>query len=232
MINTKKGRRLVVSDIHGCSKTLKSLIEKKVHLTKSDKIYFLGDYIDRGPDSSGVLNYIMGLKNDGYSIFPLIGNHEQNLLNAVNEYDKETLKYYVERICKSPDLLNDQKTIKSDYLRFIEQLDFFYDLDNFILVHAGINFDTNDPFGDKISMVELRKVLPAKNGKTIIHGHQVTPLTAIIEAIEKREKIIPLDNGCFYTKPHKIYDYKQTGHLCCLNIDTFELFIQKNIENN
>lgn len=227
---TTKGRHLVVSDIHGCSKTLKSLIENKVLLTKNDKVYFLGDYIDRGPDSSGVLDYIIGLINEGYNIIPLRGNHEQNLLDAVNDYDTETLTYYVEKICKSPDLLDNEKKVKPKYLNFLENLEFYFELDPFILVHAGINYKIENPFDDKTSMLELRAAISPGNGKTVIHGHQVTPLNTIMNAINQKSSLIPLDNGCFYTKPHKIYDYTQTGHLCCFNLDSFELILQKNIE--
>ena len=60
--------RWVVPDIHGHIKTLRTLIEERLELQKSDSIYFLGDYIDRGPDSKGVLDYIMSLQNSGYEV--------------------------------------------------------------------------------------------------------------------------------------------------------------------
>jgi serine/threonine protein phosphatase 1 len=223
-------RRLVVSDIHGCFKSLKTLIENRIALTKRDLIIFLGDYIDRGPNSSGVLDYIIGLINEGYNIFPLRGNHEQNLLDAVNEYDIDTLAHYVGKISKSPDLLDETKNVKSKYVKFMEKLEFYFELDNFIIVHAGINFKAENPYEDKVSMLELRTALPSANGKILIHGHQVTPLYEIVKAIDQRSSVLPLDNGCFYTKPHKIYDHTQTGNLCCLNLDTFELIVQRNVE--
>ncbi len=58
--------RWVVPDIHGCLKTLKSLLETRIELTRLDSIYFLGDYIDRGPDSKGVIDYIITLQNNNY----------------------------------------------------------------------------------------------------------------------------------------------------------------------
>jgi serine/threonine protein phosphatase 1 len=233
IIKSPKGRRLVISDIHGCSKTLRVIIENRICLTPKDHLFFLGDYIDRGPDSSGVLDYVISLINQGYNIYPLRGNHEENLLNAIKEYDRETLAHFVCKINKSPDLLNENKSVKREYVDFMSKLEYYYELDDFIIVHAGINFNVENPFQDFVSMLELRKTNPNPiilNGRRILHGHQVTPLFEIEKAVAERQPVIPLDNGCFYTKPHKIYDHNQTGNLCCLNLDTFELIVQKNIE--
>lgn len=225
------GRRLVISDIHGCSKTLKSLIEK-IALVKTDTLYFLGDYIDRGPDSSGVLDLILDLKQQEYSVIPLRGNHEENLLKAYQEYDADTFKFFVGRN-KSSDIINNSGSIKEQYLRFFKDLPFFVELNDFILVHAGINFEFSEPFNDKVSLLELRRTiynsLKAKNRK-IIFGHQPYYFEDIIEAIHNKNNLIPLDNGCCYNKPHKYYDYTKLGNLLCLDIDSFKLTVQKNID--
>ena len=57
--------RWVIPDVHGNLITLKYLIENRIALSKSDELYFLGDYIDRGPDSKGVIDFIMSLQNSG-----------------------------------------------------------------------------------------------------------------------------------------------------------------------
>ncbi len=67
-------------------------------------------------------------------------------------------------------------------------------------------------------------------GKIVIHGHQPINLEEIKKSIYNNKNIIGLDNGVNYIKKHKIYDYKKMGNLCALNLDTFELIIQKNIE--
>lgn len=92
-------RRLVISDIHGCLKTFRVLIEKVIP-EKYDQIFILGDYIDRGPLSAGVLAYIMNRRSDGYNLFLLRGNHEENLLNACREscqihFSKHNLYYFL-----------------------------------------------------------------------------------------------------------------------------------------
>ena len=77
--------RWVVPDIHGHIKTLRALIEERIELQKSDSIYFLGDYIDRGPDSKGVIDYIMSLQSFGYDVHCIRGNHEDYCLRAWEE---------------------------------------------------------------------------------------------------------------------------------------------------
>ncbi len=75
----------VIPDIHGCVKTLRSLIEDMIKPSKHDWLYFLGDYIDRGPDSKGVIDYLMYLQQEDYNIRTLMGNHEDYLLKAYDE---------------------------------------------------------------------------------------------------------------------------------------------------
>jgi serine/threonine protein phosphatase 1 len=66
----------VVGDIHGCSDELKSLIER-LPLTARDRLVFLGDYIDRGPDSKGVVTYLTELgRNAPHEIVFIKGKHE------------------------------------------------------------------------------------------------------------------------------------------------------------
>ena len=59
----------VIPDIHGCARTLHALIEDNIKPTKHDELYFLGDYIDRGPDSKGVID--MCVKNENYNFIDL-----------------------------------------------------------------------------------------------------------------------------------------------------------------
>ena len=232
MVHDEK-RRFVISDIHGCSKTLKELIENKINLTKNDVLYFLGDYIDRGLDSCGVIDYILELKEKKYNIFTLRGNHEQNILNVNKEYDRDTFSYYVIKMNKSPHLLDDTKNIKKRYFTFFNELIYFIELDDYFIVHAGFDFKNPDPFENYVAMLEIRNPEANNNylkNKKLIHGHKPAYLSEIQKAITEKKQIIPLDNGCVYNKPHKIYDYTQLGNLCCLNLDTFELFLQKNID--
>lgn len=77
MHTANASRRLVIPDVHGCPKTLASFIDT-IRLQKSDYLFFLGDYIDKGSDSKGVLDIIIDLKKQGFNVFPLRGNHEDD----------------------------------------------------------------------------------------------------------------------------------------------------------
>lgn len=228
-------RQLVIGDIHGCSKTLKELINK-IGLSKTDKLIFVGDYIDRGVDSGGVIDFILDLKSNGYSIVTLRGNHEENLIYAYHHYNPKMFRKFVGSINKSWNLLNDDGILKAKYLGFVNSLPYYYDLGDYLIVHAGLNFKNEDPLADKVAMLEIRRF--AKNAditrignRRIIHGHQPTILPEIEEAIRERLDVIPLDNGCVYTKPHRVLDYRQLGHLCCLDIRNDTLITQKNVDS-
>jgi len=69
-------RQIAISDIHGCARTFQALLDK-IQLSTNDQLYLLGDYIDRGPDSKGVIDTILGLINAGYRVQTLMGNHEK-----------------------------------------------------------------------------------------------------------------------------------------------------------
>lgn len=80
----------VVGDIHGHAVLLKALIDTiKKTFTKHDKIVFLGDYIDRGENSKGVIELLVNLKNNyPHQIICLKGNHEQWFLDTYYDYSK------------------------------------------------------------------------------------------------------------------------------------------------
>ena len=61
-------RKIAISDIHGCNKTFQKLLFETLNLQKNDQLYLLGDYIDRGPDSKGVLDTIQNLITNGYYV--------------------------------------------------------------------------------------------------------------------------------------------------------------------
>ncbi len=225
-------RRLVISDIHGCSKTLRALLTK-LSVTRKDELYFLGDYIDRGPNSSGVLDIIINLIESEYKVFPLMGNHEYQALSAQKEYNKRSFDYFMKKINNSGDLLNKKKKIKKKYKRFMKELPYYIELDSFFLVHAGFDFRKEKPFKDIDSMLNIKGFKYDREkakGKSIVYGHTPVNYNKILKKIKKRKNKIPLDNGCFYAKKHKFYDFTQLHRLCCLNLDTYELICQNNVE--
>lgn len=230
------GRRFVVSDIHGCTKTFRKMVEKTLQITKEDHLYLLGDYIDKGPDSSGTLDYIMNLQANDYQVFCIRGNHEENIMQAWQEYDTRMFRFFVSKLNKAPDLLTEDAQIKPQYLTFMKELPYYIELEDYYLVHAGFDFSKESPFKNYQAMLHIRgpKGIPPSRetiqGKTIVHGHEVTYLEEIVQRINERHSVIPLDNGCVYTKKHRRLDVSRTGKLCALNLDTFGLIAIDNID--
>jgi len=74
-----------IGDIHGCLRALERLIER-ISPGEYDKLIFLGDYIDRGPDAKGVVDFLLQLSRRTQCVF-LRGNHEQMLLDVIDNND-------------------------------------------------------------------------------------------------------------------------------------------------
>ena len=74
--------RYVIGDIHGCADEVRRLIDE-LPLAQGDRVVFLGDYIDRGPDSRSVVSFLLSLERDlaGIEFVFLKGNHEDMLLS-------------------------------------------------------------------------------------------------------------------------------------------------------
>ena len=236
-------RQWVIPDLHGCIRTLKAMVENRIQLTKEDEIYFLGDYIDRGPNPKGVLDYIMSLQDQGFKVFPLRGNHEEYILLAVeNEktlgrryfFWKEKNKYFLEWMRSGGKATLDSFKIKTvdqipmKYVDWIRGLEYFYELDNYVLVHAGMNFYRKDPYDDLHAILWTRSFTPEPEkigNKTVIHGHVPVSLDFLQSLLtDPSKKYIPLDTGCYYPgKPGM-------GSLVALELKTLELLVQPNVE--
>lgn len=85
-------RTLAVGDIHGCSAALDALLSAVAPAT-DDLLVFLGDYVDRGPDSKGVLDRMIALATSGRPLVCLRGNHELMMLRA--RTDRSELKMWL-----------------------------------------------------------------------------------------------------------------------------------------
>lgn len=225
------GRRFAVGDIHGLKKTLVCLLEYKLQITPADQLFLLGDYVDRGPDSKGVLDYIIGLKSRGFQVYPLIGNHEEDLLDYCIEEERRFLEWHIKKYGMENLLEGD--TLAPVYVDFIRSLPRYYRLPDFYLVHAGFNFDAPDPFSDLTAMTQIRRVEPRPEqlaGRRVVHGHDPHYVDEIRACCANRATVLPIDTGAVYNKPHRNYDYSRLGVLTALNLDTFELAMQENVD--
>jgi len=201
----------VVGDIHGCYYTLKKLISS-LNIQESDKLIFLGDYIDRGPHSKDVVEYVKNLSKDK-SVIALKGNHEQM---CVYGFDKqlwlhnggvETLKSYDDRTPEEKKMpsfkekearqiwLKNQPTISKEHMEWIMDLPLYHEDENYFYVHAGVNPVLSLDEQTEQDMLWIREpfIQSEKDfNKTIIFGH--TPFKKVFMETNK----IGIDTGCVY----------------------------------
>jgi serine/threonine protein phosphatase 1 len=234
--NPYGGKRYVIADVHGSAKTLWALVEDKLRLKDEDQLFLLGDYIDRGSGNAKVLDFIMDLQIAGFRVYPLRGNHEQMLLDQWSRFSIQSAAAphrHTFRI-ESGDLLDKKGRLPDKYLSFLVSLPYYFELDKFYLVHAGLNFSAPKPLEDYESMLWTRRAGPAPNRKTVVHGHQVTDLLEIARCVQTRSPVIPLDNGCFHASGMRKQKAKPAGadlgHLCALDLDAWQLIVQENVD--
>ncbi len=219
-------RRFVIPDIHGCERTFRALLEDVIRPLPGEYLYLLGDYIDRGPRSGETLDMIMGLVEEGFRVNALRGNHEEMLLNSKNSaYDFDLWMMNGGQAtldslgADSPDM------IPCRYMRFLEKLRYFIILDDFVLVHACLNFENHDPFADRHAMLWGRRceVDGSRIGnRRLISGHTPVPRETLEKSLNSSR--IMLDNGCVYR------GHPGLGALAALELNSMTLFYQENID--
>jgi len=196
-------KRFVISDIHGCFQTFRHLLEKIIKPTEEDQVYLLGDYINKGPGSKDVLDYLIALKEEK-NVKLLRGNHEQVLLNIIDDKISNFDLYEKGGIHTMQSFgINHPKELPKKYQNFLRDLPYFYELDDCWLVHAGFNLEILNPLQDTHAMLNIRH-MPYNpsflKGKKVIHGHIPIPLSKIVDCVKYNYWNIYLDSGCVYTK--------------------------------
>jgi serine/threonine protein phosphatase 1 len=170
-------RLFAIGDIHGASVALKTLIEA-IDPQPEDMVVVLGDMIDCGPDSKGVLNQLIALASR-CQLVALLGNHEEMLLNALESRSEfkywfkfggeQTLRSYSSSIRPSLDV------IPAEHVRFIRGCRPYFETDDFIFVHAS--YDSDLPMARQSDRslrwesVNPDKMVPHFSGKVVIAGH-------------------------------------------------------------
>jgi serine/threonine protein phosphatase 1 len=217
---------MVVPDIHGCAHTLQKLVHDLVMLEKSDHLYLLGDYIDRGPRSKEVIDFLFFLRREGYNIHPLRGNHEDMLVRAM--VDKDALSMWLANggsATLTSFNISEPSAIPHIYRNFFVALPYFISLQNHILVHAGLGFSGTDPFTDKEAMLWDRshESYPRRiGGKQVVAGH--TPVSQDVIHKSLQSPKIMLDNGCAYKGTTGL------GTLTAYDLNNKILYFQKNVD--
>ena len=200
--------RYAISDIHGCRKTLEAALDR-TGPGKEDELFFLGDYIDRGPDSAGVMRRIIQLAADGYRVTALRGNHEQMLIDAIQQRQRPY------------DWVPSQNEAQ-EFLPWLDTLGHYAETPGYLLVHAGLNFAAPDPLKDLSAMLWARYWEGDTDrgwlgDRTVVYGH--TPSSRLetergIRYMQHTQRVC-IDAGCPYQK-------EGFGYLTVLNLDTHE----------
>ncbi len=161
-----------IGDIHGCAEALRHLVEW-VDPSAEDTVVALGDYIDRGPDSRGVISYLQDLA-DGINLVALKGNHELILEEAIGSEvgldwwkgvgGLETLASYG---VKLPDL------ISRSHLEFIRDCLPYYETENHLFVHGGVKAKKKISKHrlDELCWLRVHTARAHCSGKSVICGH-------------------------------------------------------------
>ena len=224
-----------VGDIHGCLKQLTSLHNKIFnHFSfnkKNDLLVYLGDYIDRGPNSKDVINHILKLQKEKINSLFLMGNHEQIMIdfvfNKINNLrywlnlgaDQTFKSYKIEVAEFIKDGFGDDKIdrlrsvllneLSNEHIHFLKNLKLSYSIGKYLFVHAGINPEKVLKDQDKMDFLWSRSdQFFDKNFKfeqIIVHGH--TPEKKIVNYPYR----INIDTGCFFS-----------GKLSCVNLNDFD----------
>jgi serine/threonine protein phosphatase 1 len=217
--------RYAIADIHGCVNTFNILVSR-LRLNKSDTLFLLGDFINKGPDSKGVLDFIIDLKKSGYSVFCIRGNHDQMLLDIQNVNTSFIWHTDLQkRITLKSFGVDSPQEIPQKYLSLIKSMPFYIELENYYLVHAGFYLGIKDPFLDTTAMMNIKEFAYTASelkSKKIIHGHVPQLLEDISGMLANHANIIKIDGGCVY------YKNRQYGNLFALKIDTREVLVQQN----
>ena len=129
-------RRIFIGDVHGHFDGLMWLLEK-LDLASEDQVYFVGDLIDRGPQSAQVVDYV---RQQQYPC--VLGNHEQLLINAFaqNQVAGQALHGWLYSGGQATlASYNNDLDLLGEHLDWFRSLPIYLDLDDIWLVHAGLD---------------------------------------------------------------------------------------------
>lgn len=172
-------RTIAIGDIHGCSTALESLV-RLIAPQSSDTLVMLGDYVDRGIDSKGVLDQLIALTSR-CNLVPILGNHDQMMLNARN--GRADFQFWLncggDAALDSYGSSSQLSLIPPRHFLFLESCRSYFETDTHIFAHA--NYRPEVPL-DQIDDHTLRWLsldhVPSSlhcSGKIFVVGHTPQP---------------------------------------------------------
>jgi serine/threonine protein phosphatase 1 len=224
-MNTISPRRIVIGDVHGYYQGLMILLEK-IAPTSAEEVYFLGDLIDRGPQSAQVVNFV---KQNNYIC--LLGNHEQMLLEALSNKlnSNQTIQAWLYSGGQATITSYQAAQIPQDHLDWLQSLPTYLDLGDVWLTHAGVdpNKSVSEQTTEELCWIrdEFHSMeQPYFPDKLIIVGHTITfTLPGVAPGqLAQGKGWLDIDTGAYHPR---------SGWLTGLDL-TNKLVYQVNVFNN
>ena len=168
-------RTLVIGDIHGCLVSLETMLDY-IKPTKDDLVVTLGDYVDRGPNSRGVIARLLELKQTHHYIH-LMGNHEIQMIRALEA--PHHMERFLSGLCGGKDTLANYggsfEGIPEDHWDFITSAELYHETDTHLLVHAGLSADlpVDEQLQETYYYQRFYEARPHMSGKIVVCGHTI-----------------------------------------------------------
>ncbi len=169
------GRLIAIGDIHGCLASLDAILNA-IAPTQQDTIVTLGDYVDRGSDSKGVIDRLIALSKQ-CQLKPLLGNHEEMMLDVVrdNQPPFRWIQFGGVETLDSYGFCGDMSVIPPAHRQFFDALLPYYETEKVFFVHANYNpklsLDRQTPHA--LRWQKLTEFVPGPHisGKLAVVGH-------------------------------------------------------------
>jgi serine/threonine protein phosphatase 1 len=192
-----------IGDVHGCYDKLRALLRACERITGGSgaRYVLIGDYVDRGPDSKRVLDFLIAQQRDGDRFICLRGNHEAMLLDAARP-DRTVSDVFNWRANGGEATLEsygveDANRLPADHLAWIDALPFYFADGKRLFVHAGLRPGVALDDQTERNLLWIREPFlssGADHGLFVVHGH--TPLQTALPDL--RNNRLNLDTGaCF-----------------------------------
>jgi bis(5'-nucleosyl)-tetraphosphatase (symmetrical) len=146
-----------IGDIQGCFKSLRRLLDHISFDQQRDRLWLVGDLVNRGPDSLATLRYLKGL---GASVLPVLGNHDLFLLAAVEDIVTLRPKDTIQDVLSAPD--------RSELTGWLRRQPLYRRDGDFVMVHAGLLPQWSVEDAAKLAR-EVETVLAGADYKTLLH---------------------------------------------------------------
>lgn len=230
-------KTFVIGDVHGRCVQLQTLMGM-LPRESTDRVVFLGDLIDRGPDAPGCVAYVHKLATDDPELVTCLrGNHEQMLLDFIEGTNnlwitpvtggEETYEQYVGQplaVRSELDLEEARRTIEQkvppEHLEFFRERPYFHEDEFAIYVHAGLDHGKHPRESSPQLLIWSRDMDFYKNyrGKPCVFGHTPTPFLPLRGRVGRHgiyifNSAIGIDTG-----------YNHQSPLSCLSLPDFTLY--------